>query len=340
MMIKRLKLTIIASALLPELVFSQDFSLNAINGVITLEGGFSPDPNVINVTAGGNLNASNASPVCSGYVTDAPTYSLNFEPGSLGLSFYINADFDTTLLINDPNGNWFCNDDHDELDNLNSGYYFSSPESGRYDIWVGVYNESDAYSQALLAISEYQESSWETDLAPTTSTPTPVNIPEVSLSGGFTPDPYTIDLIAGGPNQASNLDNSCSGYVGNNPSYRLNFSPDSLGLGIYTLSEIDTTIAIQAPNGAWYCNDDNSNLENTLNSGYYFANPASGNYTIYVGAFSESNVGQIATLAISEFSESSWNPKAEPLTPDPVIPDPVIPDPVIPDGEIQFGSKL
>lgn len=327
-MIKNILVTLAALTgfLSPALVLSQNFSLTPINGSLTLSGGFSPDPNVIAVSAGGNFEASNASSSCSGYVTDAPTYSLSFEPGSLGLSFYVNADIDTTILINNPSGEWFCNDDHDDLDNLNSGYYFSDPESGRYDIWVGAYSESDAYSNAMLAISEYQSSSWENDLSPTSSPS--VFVPEVSLSGGFTPDPYTVDVIAGGSNQASNLDSSCSGYVSANPSYRLNFSPGSLGLGIYTLSDIDTTIAIQAPNGNWFCNDDNSNLENSLNSGYYFASPASGNYDIYVGAYSESSVGQSATLAISEFSESSWNPNAEPDVPD------------VPDGEIQFGSKL
>jgi hypothetical protein len=324
-MINRLKNIIITGlCLFPALTLAQDFTLSPINGSISLAGGFTPDPSVISVRAGGSFEASNASSSCNGYVTDAPTYSLSFEPGSLGLSIYVNSDVDTTLLVNDPSGDWFCNDDHDDLDNLNSGLYFSDPESGRYDIWVGVYSEGSANSNAMLAISEYSESSWETDLSPTTS----VFVPEISLSGGFTPDPYTVDVTAGGPNQASNLNSSCSGYVTPNPTYRLSFSPGSLGLGIYTLSDIDTTLAIQSPSGGWYCNDDNSNLENTLNSGYYFSNPESGNYNIYVGAFSESSVGGSATLAITEYSESSWNPNAEPVVPD------------IPDGEIQFGSKL
>lgn len=326
MIISKLKfLFAFTGVLLPTLVLSQDFSLSPINGSITLSGGFTPDPQVFAVAAGGREYASNADSSCTGWVSDAPTYSLNFEPGSLGLGIYINADFDTTILINNPSGDWFCNDDHSEL-GLDAGYYFPSPESGRYDIWAGTYNEDNISNTLMLAITEYSESSWETDL--TAPTPSPVFVPEVSLSGGFTPDPFTIDVIAGGPNQASNLNSSCSGYVSANPSYRLNFSPDSLGLGIYTLSDIDTTIAIQAPNGTWYCNDDNSNLENGLNSGYYFASPASGDYDIYVGAFSESSVGQSATLAITEFSESSWNPNAEPIIPD------------VPDGEIQFGSKL
>lgn len=316
-------LTVLLSVLLPAIGLAQDFSLSPINGSIVLSGGFSPDPNVIAVAAGGSREASNASSSCNGYVTDAPTYSLNFEPGSLGLGIYINADFDTTILINDPTGDWLCNDDYPEL-NLDGGWYFDNPESGRYDIWVGTYSESDSSRTAMLAITEFADTSWETDLAPTTS----VFVPEISLSGGFTPDPNTIDLIAGGPNQASNLNSSCSGYVSPNPSYRLNFTPGSLGLGIYKLSDIDTTIAIQSPSGTWYCNDDNSNLANSLNSGYYFANPESGQYNIYVGSYSEDNVGQSATLAISEFSESSWNPNAEPIIPD------------VPDGEIQFGNKL
>jgi hypothetical protein len=322
MILNRLKILIpLTFCFMSVSVLAQDFSLSPLYGSITLNGGFTPDPSVIAVRAGGSFAASNTDSSCNGYVTSAPTYSLRFEPGSLGLSIYVNADVDTTLLINDPSGEWFCNDDHDELENLNSGVYFSDPESGRYDIWVGVYSEgSDA--DALLAISEYSEGSWENDLSPTTS----VFIPEISLSGGFTPDPYTIDVIAGGPDQASDLNSSCSGYVTPNPTYRLDFSPGSLGLGIYTLApDLDTTIAIQSPSGSWYCNDDNSNLEYTLNSGYYFSNPESGSYDIYVGTFSESAIGGNATLAITEYSESSWNPNAEPE---------------IPDGEIQFGSKL
>jgi hypothetical protein len=324
MIIPKIKaITILSFSLLPTLLFSQDFSLTPINGSISLSGGFTPDPSVIAVSAGGNLSASNASSSCNGYVSNAPSYSLNFEPGSLGLGIYINAEFDTTILINDPSGDWLCNDDYPEL-NLDGGWYFDNPESGRYDIWVGTYSESDAGRTAMLAITEYSDSSWETDLSPTTS----AFVPEISLSGGFSPDPNTIDLVAGGTSQASSLNASCSGYVSPNPSYRLNFTPGSLGLGIYTLSDIDTTIAIQSPSGSWYCNDDNSNLANSLNSGYYFANPESGRYNIYVGSYSEANVGQDATLAISEYSESSWNPNAEPAIPD------------VPDGEIQFGSKL
>ena len=303
---------------------AQDYSLSPIYGSVSLAGGFTPDPYVIALSAGGSLQASNASSGCSGFVTDNPSFSLTHEPGRLGLGIYTNAGFDTTILINTPAGEWICNDDNDNLENLNAGYYFASPASGRYDIWVGAYSESNVNGRAMLAISEYSESSWDTNLSAT------VSIPELSLSGGFTPDPYTLSVSAGGSNQAANLQSSCSGYVSPNPTYRLNFSPGSLGLGIYTIADFDTTITILSPSGIWYCNDDHANLEN-LNSGYYFTSPAAGNYDIYVGSYSEDNVGRSATLVISEYSESSWNPDSEPDIPE---------TPVIPDGVIQTNSKL
>lgn len=316
------KLLLLISALLAGSgAFAQDFSLSPIYGSVSLSGGFSPDPHVIALAAGGSRLASNASSDCSGYVTDNPSFSLNHEPGSLGLGIYSNADFDTTILINTPSGNWICNDDNDNLENLNAGYYFASPESGRYDIWVGAYSESDVNRSAALAISEYAESSWETNLSGS------VSAPELSLSGGFTPDPYTLSVSAGGPNQAENLNSSCSGYVSANPTYRLTFSPGSLGLGIYTIADFDTTLAIQNPGGIWYCNDDHGNLDN-LNSGYYFGTPSSGIYNIYVGSYDEDDVGSSATLAISEYTEDTWNPNNEPDIP------------VVPDGVIQTGSKL
>ncbi len=312
------------------MAMAQDFSLTPRFGTGSLSGGFTPDPNVISVLAGGSFDADDADSSCNGYITDEPTYRLNFSPGSLGLGIYVNAEYDTTLLINNPNGDWYCNDDHSDLNNLNSGYYFSDPASGQYDIWVGTYSESNTNRNAILAITEFSESSWETDLQAAS--------PEISLSGGFLPDPYVFEVVAGGPNDADNLSNGCAGYVSDGPTYRLNYSPSttsSLGLGIYTSADYDTTISIQSPGGSWFCNDDNSSLEN-LNGGYYFSSPESGEYDIYVGTYSEDNSGRLAFLAISEYSEDSWETNISAATSAPVE-EPV---PQIPDGEIQFGSKL
>ena len=88
--------------------------------------------------------------MCRGYVTAAPDYELSFTPGSLDLYIAALSDTDTTLVINDPNGNWVCNDDNN---GFNPGLRFESPQAGTYDIWVGTYREGDGVP-ARLEISE------------------------------------------------------------------------------------------------------------------------------------------------------------------------------------------
>ncbi|MGD1996701.1 MAG: hypothetical protein PVH62_08005, partial [Anaerolineae bacterium] len=57
---------------------------------------------------------------------------------------------DTTLVINDPNGSWRCNDDYSGLDPM---VEFPNPFTGQYDIWVGSYSSGD-YVNGTLYITE------------------------------------------------------------------------------------------------------------------------------------------------------------------------------------------
>jgi len=153
-------------------------------------------------------------------------------------------------VINDPVGDWYCDDDYPVL-GLNAGWYFTDPNSGRYDIWVGTYSESNNNGRAILAISGFSDSSWETDLHLNT-------FPVLSLSDGFTPDPYSQDAVAGGSSGVTDLTGgSCAtGYFTAQPNYTLNYTSGASELGIYIESDIDTALAIIAPDGNWYCNDD------------------------------------------------------------------------------------
>ncbi|WP_417489844.1 hypothetical protein [Maricaulis sp.] len=128
-----------------------DYTLEANFGSVALTGGFSPDPHVVEVIAGGTLAAESAADsMCRGYVSAAPDYELSFTPGSLGLFISVLSDADTTLVINDPTGNWVCNDDNY---GLNPGIHFDQPAAGTYDIWVGTYREGQS-ATAQLEISE------------------------------------------------------------------------------------------------------------------------------------------------------------------------------------------
>jgi hypothetical protein len=55
---------------------------------------------------------------------------------------------DAMLLINDPNGNWRCNDD--SHGGLQPTVDFVNPISGQYDIWVGTYTASSGNPGALM----------------------------------------------------------------------------------------------------------------------------------------------------------------------------------------------
>jgi len=81
--------------------------------------------------------------------------SLSIMIVPLSLSFAAFSEEDITLVINDPLGRWVCNDDFMESDELNPGISFEDPESGKFDIWLGVYSsDEDDLIDANLFISE------------------------------------------------------------------------------------------------------------------------------------------------------------------------------------------
>ena len=54
---------------------------------------------------------------------------------------------DTTLIINGPDGRWYCDDD--SWGDGDAEVRFNKPSSGTYDIWIGTFNGGTA-SAALL----------------------------------------------------------------------------------------------------------------------------------------------------------------------------------------------
>ncbi|MBN8614648.1 MAG: peptidase S1 [Deltaproteobacteria bacterium] len=108
-------------------------------GVFTLLGGFMPDPAQYNVTSGGNLDASTLglAPNCRGFVTAQPDVIVRYQNPRSWIRFFVRAQGDTTLVINDAQGRWHCSDD--EGGNLNPMVDISGPGGGQYDIWVGSY---------------------------------------------------------------------------------------------------------------------------------------------------------------------------------------------------------
>lgn len=129
-----------------------NFNANPNYGTVSLATGFQPDPHVVGLQAGGNINAQTLSASCAGMITSAPDVRLNFAGGSLPLIISVDSSADTTLVVNGPDGSWYCNDDGG-VNGLNPSVRFNNPQSGRYEIWVGTY-QAGSTQPAMLSISE------------------------------------------------------------------------------------------------------------------------------------------------------------------------------------------
>ncbi len=151
----RIRLTALAATaavLLAGPVLAQDVSMEPTFGTLNLMTGYMPDPAVIPMIAGGDIDASSLGATCYGYIAEAPDFRVNYEAGTnFPLIISAVSEVDTTLVINAADGSWHCNDDSGN--GLNPAVSFTSPPSGQYDIWVGVYGEA-ATAPAGLYISE------------------------------------------------------------------------------------------------------------------------------------------------------------------------------------------
>lgn len=133
---------------------AQDPNLAPNFGTIRLTAGFEPDPHIINLQAGGDIDAQTISPDCVGYITNTPDIRMNFTNGSgLPLIISVASGVDTTLVVNAPDGRWYCNDDGPN--GLNPSVRFNNPLSGRYEIFVGTFSAGHA-QRARLHISELE----------------------------------------------------------------------------------------------------------------------------------------------------------------------------------------
>jgi hypothetical protein len=119
----------------------------------------------------------------------------------------------------------------------------------------------------------------------------------VNLSANFAPDPYAVNVTAGGTVAAERLGGSqCLGTIADAPDVRLNYrAGQGLPLYLSVVSNTDTTLVVNLPNGQWACNDDFQGV----NPGLIFRNPQSGQYDIWVGHYNRGSRVP-AQLRISE----------------------------------------
>ena len=135
----------------PQVAMAQNTSFNTNYGSVRLNSGFTPDPYRVSITAGGSIDAyteTNLPAACVGKISNAPDFEVSYNAGGLPLAFRTLSSQDTTLIINGPDGRWYCDDD--SYGDLDAEVRFNRPQSGTYDIWVGTFGDRTASATLLI----------------------------------------------------------------------------------------------------------------------------------------------------------------------------------------------
>jgi hypothetical protein len=211
---------------------------------------------------------------CAGHLPAQPQHEFELPEAIEALRLVATHSTDLTMVVEGPSGTW-CNDD---FDGTNPGLVGTWP-AGSYRVFVGTFDGAFAPGYTL-TLTEHR----------------PVETTEHSLAPGFSPAPYTVESIAGGPKAGDEWTGTgehtdCTGHFPREPQHvlRLQRFPQ---LTVVAEANADLTMVIEGPAGTW-CNDDFEGV----NPGIRDAYPA-GSYRIFVGTYSTAIAPY--TLRISE----------------------------------------
>ena len=283
-----------------------DSSENPNYGTYEVE--FYPDPIITTMLSGGDvvIGDLNLGTDCTGHGTSNPDFKVELSDDENHLRIFFATDQgDTTLVVEQPNGDYICNDDANDLNPL---VEIVDAESGTYSIWVGSYGATDyipgylvvttgdtmpgSLVSSLLGSATSSSTPASTPEAPATETPVDEGDLNVSgqptygsseLEAGFSPDPLEVDMNSGGSVDVTTLGLGvdCRGFVANNPDYQIEWSGSEELLRVFFASDGDTTLVVATPSGEFVCNDDFDGLDPLVD----IEDPEEGTYSVWIGTF-------------------------------------------------------
>ncbi|WP_439632591.1 hypothetical protein [Glycocaulis sp.] len=276
---------------------------------LSLRAGFRNDPASIEIAQGGDVRLGPLGTRCVGFGSEAPSARLTYRAGRYQLYISTESDRDGTIAVLAPDGSWHCDDD--SAGNLDPGVTFSEPQSGDYLIWAGTFSQIGGQT-ATLHVSEigYAGVDNSVDVAAR-----PLH-GQTRLRSGFSPNPFSADVQAGGPVDSTlalaghtTVEGYCYGQVTRAPSFRLTWSGQDGPLYISTDSDTDTLLLVNAPDGGWWCDDDSAG---NLNAGLVIDNAPAGVYDIYVGSFDTEPAPSRLFISQTGFGPEAISMRADP----------------------------
>lgn len=262
-------------------------------GTISLAPNFLPDPTTVDYIAGGILPASERfGENCQGFISEIPDHILNLQTDFAYLRLEVASAKDTMMVVvQSSSQRAWCNDD--SAGNTNPRIAQQHWAAGEYQIFVGTHNRQEV-ADYRLSVSEYQLDFTDFNL----SSENPYYI---RLAPDFTPDPMVRDFAAGGARNATTLFGAdCIGYISEQPDFVLEVLEPIPYLRLYTESEADTTLVLQARGEARaFCNDDSNGV-----NPQFIASFPTGIFDIYVG-LQTPNQDASYRLFITEYAPES-----------------------------------
>lgn len=261
-------------------------------GTVELRSDFRPDPHRVDIAAGGPVDATALGEGCTGWISEAPAFSVLYTPETVGqwpLIFSATAAEDIVLAVREPLGTWHCNDD---TEGSNPLVRLENPIYGVYTVWVGTYGVGPE-QPATLFISEVV-AGWDGVEYPAEAPNLALIEQEmrfldmfgettqgrVELRTGFLPDPHVLTVNAGGTRAAYE---GCPGFISGPPDYLVVFTAGAFPLTFTTYSDTDTTLLVQGPDMRFACDDDSFGHDPLIR----FDSPQTGVYAVWIGTYAK-----------------------------------------------------
>lgn len=284
---------------------------------VDLQAGFLLDPYLLRVLGGGSTDASSVNSACVGYIPKDPDVVLNWTGETSLLELFVYSDVDPVLVVQTPSGDILCSDDASQAV-LDPVIVLEEPVAGRYDIYVGSYEEDEPVLGVLIITEQgiLGDDLAEVDLAPLLDRreyPEPETLPPIDPSAmqlheeavfGYADlesAPRTVtDTVAAGGNlpifglQADS--GTCAGFVSVVPSFSFDWPRAGGSLRVFFEAQQDTGLAVVTPDGGILCSDNAT--EGNLNPLLVIENMDVGTYRIFAASREPRGV-TVGTLTIT-----------------------------------------